>query len=189
MNRTLLFSVAASLMLSPVQSSSKTDDFRISAAADIADLAFLGTLNAEVSCTVHRHLSVRSSIRFNPWKFRTGDRMTSWRVLEGYAGLRYWPWFADCGWFADAGVTASVFSRYGSGYVSFIQGERYGTELTGGYAFMLSEKLNMEISSGVRLGYSSWEKYSHPSCGVPEGKGKGLFAEPVILQLRIRYLF
>ena len=69
------------------------------------------------------------------------------------------------------------------------EGDRIGGSLGGGYTYMLSPSLNLEIGAGVWAGYERYTTYACPECGRVVGQGERNFVLPNDFLLGLVYVF
>lgn len=177
--------VAAMLTCMPVQAR------KFSASSNLMGYACLGTINAELSYSPARHWSVTAGARYNPWTFRTLGQGKQFQLRQqSYAlGARFWPWHVYSGWWIAGKVQYQEYNMGGIISRRTEEGDRAGAGLAAGYAYMLSENLNIEFGIGFWGGVKKYTEYSCPACGVTVSSGVKGFLLPDDLLLSISYVF
>ena len=70
-------------------------------AVNVADFINFLTINGEMSFTFTRHWSCHFRCRYNPFIFKEGSKeQLQNKKLELSAGVRFWSWNVNSGWFA-----------------------------------------------------------------------------------------
>ena len=110
-----------------VACSAHAQDFSVSTNA--VDWANFGTMNAEASAAVARHISVNAGVRYNPWSFGQGNERKQNKAITASAGLRYWPWNIYSGWWAGARAQWEQYNRGGISSRETEEGDEYGAAL------------------------------------------------------------
>ena len=170
----------------------------ISLATNLADYAQAGTLNAEASYGFDRHWSVNAGFRYNPFRYGSDDNLRLHRQRLFSAGARYWPWHIYSGWWLSAKAQYQEYANTGpeaqllpdlSGGGPATEGDRYGIGLGAGYSKMLGPHLNLDFGLGLWGGYSTYVRYSCPSCGRIVASGDKAFFLPSEFILGLNYIF
>lgn len=161
-----------------------------SVAVNAADCIDFLTINGEISCSISRNLSAHIRGRYSPFILNENSKNQKQnKKLEIAAGLRYWLWNVYSGWFF---MCYPDYVKYNTGGIfgkKTYEGESYGALLGGGYAFMLSDKFNLEIGAESRVGYREYVIYELPKCGRLSSREKGLFAAPGSLLVQFTFVF
>lgn len=167
-----------------------SQDFSLS--TNILGYAQLGTLNVDASLGFARHFSAEAGVRYNPFTFKgrdgVSDTMQS-RQRTVSAGVRYWPWHIQSGWWLAGKAQYQEFNVGGIRTASTREGDRYGAGLSGGYTYMVSPHLNMEFGLGMWGGYEAFTVYQCPTCGKVTDSGDKFFFLPNDALLGIVYVF
>lgn len=172
--------LAAGLLMAAL---SWAQDFALS--TNVLDYANLGTLNVEASYGLGTHWSVAAGVKYNPYTSRQ----------QSYAlKARWWPWHTYSGWWLSGNVR---YQEYNTGGYSLLvrlegettEGDRYGGGLSGGYSYMISKHLNLDMGVGFWAGYDRFKTYACPRCGRVVGSGSRYFLSPSDVILGISYLF
>jgi len=167
----------------------RAQDYSVS--TNIADYANLGTMNAELSMALARHWSFNAGIRYNPFSFDGGKggagKQNRQRCLA--LGARYWPWHIYSGWWVAGKLQYQEYNQGGLKSMETNEGDRYGTGLTAGYTYMLSEHFNVEIGVGGWTGYEKYKTYSCPTCGRIMDEGNRYFVLLNDVLLSVSYIF
>lgn len=170
----------------------------LSLATNIADYAMGGTLNAETSYGISRHWSLNAGFRYNPFRYGEGDDIRLHRQRSFSAGARWWPWHIYSGWwiswkiqyqeYASTDSQGALFPDYFGGGAA-MEGDRYGAGVGAGYSRMLGPHFNLDLGLGFWGGYSTYVRYSCPSCGRIVDNGAKPFFLPNELILALNYIF
>ena len=187
--RCSIVSAAAGLLLGLIAFRAEAQTFQLGLNA--ADLARLGTLNAEAGVAVQRHWTLGAKARINPWSFTSADseeRFQSKRQTW-WTGVRYWPWHVYSGWWTSSGVQYSEFNEGGIQSPLTREGDAWGVSLSAGYSLMLADHLNIEFGFGFWGGYQIYTVYSCPVCGKVVDSGNKLFLLPNEALLSLMYVF
>ena len=104
-------------------------------------------------------------------------------------GGRYWPWHIHSGWWLSGKAQYQEYNRGGLTEAETSEGDRIGGSLGGGYTYMLSPSLNLEIGAGVWAGYERYTTYACPECGRVVGQGERRFVLPNDFLLGLVYVF
>ena len=163
------------LMLAAVPFLSHGQDWSVS--TNLLDYACLGTLNAEGSGAVGRHISIHAGARVNPWTYHKGDpaKQMQNRHQSYAAGIRYWPWYIYSGWWFSGMAQYREYNRGGIFSQRTEEGDAYGLSIGAGYSLMLDEHLNLDF------GFSLWGRIT--------GKGARWFVLPNDIRISIAYIF
>lgn len=158
---------------------------QISIGTNLLSWAYFGTANLETSINIGRHLSFFVGGRYNSLEFETkAYKEIFHKQTTGYAGIKWWPWFVNSGWWVGLKGQYSDFST--AGVMSSYQkdGVAVGGGLSGGYSFMLGKHFNLELGAGIwggtYLEYSNFEK--------PNDK-PGMFVKIDNIQVSFLYYF
>lgn len=162
-----------------------------SAGTNVADWLMLGTMNAEASVSVARHLTVNAGARINPWTYRENDPDSQMQMRQQTynAGLRWWPWYVYSGWWIGAGAQYQEYNRGGLISRSTEEGDAWGGTLSGGYTMMLHKNLNVEFGASLFGGYSVYTTYACPRCGKITDAGTKWFVLPNSLIASLVWVF
>ena len=156
---------------------------------NVVDYANFGTLNLEGSVAVSQHWSATAVAKLNPFHFqKNGEPLNARQQLYG-AGVRFWPWHVYSGWWAGARVQYQEYNRGGIRGPRTDEGDRVGLGLSGGYSYMLSSHLNLDVGAGLWGGYDAYTTYSCPVCGLVEERGERMFFLPNDLLVALVYVF
>lgn len=149
----------------------------------------LGTINAQVGVPVARHVSVHLQASYNPFSFGKSSSPVFFRRAEIQLNGRYWPWFVNSGWYLYGGADWCKFSYGGITSKSSYEGYAYGLKAGGGYALLLTKRLNLEMGAGLFLGLADYTKYQCTRCGDPVLKRKKFIVSPADFVLGVSFLF
>ena len=166
-----------------------------SLSVNVADLADLATVNADVGIAVDRHWTLNGGVKYNPWTFHRNESNRQIagqyqnRKLNISAGARWWPWNVYSGWWAGSRVQYQAYNRGGLRKRSAEEGDAFGLAFSGGYSIMLNKHINLDFGIGFWAGYMSCIRYSCPVCGLTVGRGNGAFILPDNIIIGISYVF
>ena len=149
----------------------------------------LGTINAEVGVPVSRHVTVHLSGCYNPFSFGKSSSPLFFRRAEIQFKGRFWPWFVNSGWYLQGGADWCKFSYGGITSKRSYEGYAYGFKAGGGYALLLTKRLNLEMGLGLFLGMADYTKYQCTRCGDPVLKRKKFIVSPADIVLGVSFLF
>lgn len=163
---------------------------RWSASSNVADLARLGTLNAEVSYSVARHWSIAAGAKYNPFTYggSGADRFQSRQRLFNISG-RFWPWHVWSGWWMAGKLQYQEYNRGGLRGPETEEGDRLGGALSGGFAYMLTPHVNLDFGFGLWTGYSKSVTYACPECGRKLSENSGIFILPDDILVSVALIF
>lgn len=112
--------------------------------------ANLGTVNAEAAVSVSRHFTLHAGAVANPWRITTQTGVSvSNRRYGGHVGARYWPWHVYSEWWIGADLRYRNFAQSGLLTKDLVTGDAVGAGLSGGYTFILSSHLNLDLGLGL----------------------------------------
>lgn len=158
---------------------------QVSVGTNLLSWAYFGTANLESSISIGRHITAFAGGKYNSLVFNTkAEKEIFHKQTTGYAGIKWWPWFVNSGWWIGLKGQYSDFST--AGILSSYQedGVAVGSGLSGGYSFMLGRHFNLDIGVGVwggaYLDYSNYEK--------PEEK-RDMFIKFDNIQVSLIYFF
>jgi len=137
---------------------------------NLLDWAALGTINVEAGLSLSQHFSMTAGCRYNPWEFTTHKPDAVYRNQQKtvYFGFRYWPRTIYTGfWLSLKAQYMASFSNAGILRAALVEGkDGYGSGLSLGYTFRLSDRFKLEVGAGGWGGlfkqycrYSSTEKH------------------------------
>lgn len=165
---------------------------QVAVSTNIAQYLNFGTLNAEGSVSVARHWTATAAARYNPFSFRThqaDEKHINRKQMTFSAGARYWPWHVYSGWWAGSRLQYQQYNNGGLVSPETSEGERYGLALSGGYTYMLSDRVNVEFGAAFWGGWGWYVTYDCPVCGLTVDKGKKFFVLPDEAIISLVYLF
>lgn len=181
-----LFSVVLALLLLSVQSS-KAQQYSLS--TNGFDYIALGTLNAEFGVSAARNYSIHFGFKYNPFHYGKEEKREQLKHISLSAGMRYWPWFVNSGWFFSSAVTYRKYSYGGIFTDKSYEGRAAGVEIGGGYAWMLTKNVNLELGLGAFAGGTKYKRYSCVRCGVEEQEKSKIVVSPSDVLLAITIIF
>ena len=122
----------------------------LAVSSNVLTWANFGTINADASLSVSRHISVHAGATANPWNF-TSPTFVDLKNNQygGYLGARYWPWHVYSEWWVGAKVQYKYFDQQGILSSGPIKGSAFGPGISGGYTVMLSEHVNLDLGLGI----------------------------------------
>ena len=164
----------------------------VALSTDLVDWAYLGTANFEAGVSLHRHFSLQTGAKFNPWSFKTreSDLDLYNKQTTAYAGFRYWPWYVYSGWWVGAQAQYTGYSETGVWRHALDTGKAIGAGLSFGYTLMLHERVNLEFGAGV-WGGRRFEHtlYCCPDCMQVRRSGPGNFVALNDISVSVMYVF
>ena len=185
----LCMSVIAHADPQPQNNQSKNQ--RWSIGTNLIDYANFGTINAEGSVAVSRHITINAAARYNPWTFRKYERETQMenRVRQASLGVRYWPWHVYSGWWLGGRAQYQEYNRGGIRRPLTEEGDAFGVGLSFGYTMMVNKHLNMEFGAGVWGGGKSYVHFEYPRYGKVLDTGTTWFVMPNDLLVSLVWIF
>ena len=164
---------------------------RLSLSANALECANFGTLNAEMGFALTQHLSVTAGTRYNPWTFGNDDSgYTQNRSLSFAAGVRWWTWNVNSGWWFSFKGQWEQYNRSLPAHNGRAEeGDALGAGFSLGYALMLSRHLNIDFGLGAWGGTKDYVAYACPRCGRIVDSGRKGFIRPNDVQASIVYIF
>lgn len=159
-------------------------------AVNAGDMVSLGTVSVEGAVAVGRHATINASAKINPWTFKNGSPDQFQNRQQTYAiGARWWPWNVYSGWWLGGKGQYQQYNRGGLRSSNTEEGDAYGLGLSGGYALMLGEHVNLDFGLGLWGGRSIYTVYACPTCGKVLESGKKWFVLPNELILSFMWVF
>lgn len=162
---------------------------KLAVSTNAVDYADFGTLNAEVAYSLSRHWGVTAGFRYNPFTYSADGHALSARQRAFSAGARYWPWHVYSGWWVAGKMQYQEYNRGGITSLQTREGDRYGFGAGGGYTYMLTPHLNLELGLGAWLGLDVFTEYDCPTCGLTVSSGRKFFFLPNDLLVALSYVF
>ena len=165
----------------------RAQDFSLS--TNVVDYANMATVNLQLGMGISRHWSVDAGVKYNPFSFGKDEAMKLHRQKLYSAGMRFWPWHIFSGWWLGGKLQYQEFNTGGITSVVTSQGDRYGGSLSGGYTYMISPHLNVEVGVGFWSGYEVFTSYACQKCGRIVDSGQKFFIKPNDLMLSLSFIF
>lgn len=160
---------------------------------NFADLAFLGTINAEAQYAVAQNWSVALSGGYNPWTYHAGDPETQFqrRRRNVSLGARWWPWHVYSGWWVSGDARWQEYNeaRVLTKEVTAEEGDRFGFRLGGGYTVMINSWLNVDFGIRGWGGVTKYTVYACPMCGRIIENGTKAFVLPDEAVVSLMFVF
>jgi hypothetical protein len=155
--------------------------------------ASLGTINAEASYSLNRHITLNAGAVANPWDaFSPTYVKLKNNQYGGYLGAKYWPWHVFSEWWIGAKVQYKNFEQVGILTSKLVRGDALGVGISGGYSFMLGNHFNLDLGAGVWGGsFINYQKYkgtNRVDHELKEEGGKGFFFLDNLI-LSLTYIF
>lgn len=157
------------------------------------------TINLGVEVGVHQRWTLDLSGNFNAW---SRNETTKWKHWLAQPEARYW--FCDrfsrhfigvhaiAGAFNFGGINNNI-SFLGSDFSVLTdkryQGYAYGAGVAYGFAFMLSEHLNLELEAGFGYAYLDYDIFDCGNCGRRIGNDDHHYIGPTKAAINLVYLF
>lgn len=153
-------------------------------ATNLLDYLNLGTINAEFGLSPWPEWSFYLKGRYNPFTYNFDGQIQN-RVAGGAIGARYWFWYSNSGWFLNAHTGYSKYNTGGIADSYAYEGDAVSVAMGGGYALMLSKRLNLDFALGIQGGHTSYTKYACPKCGKIIGRSKKIFVAPANMLVQL----
>lgn len=160
-----------------------------SISANIADAADFGTLNVDAAYGFARHWSAHAGAKYNPFAYGSGESAVQRKQRMFSAGARYWPWHIFSGWWISGKAQWQEYNSGGIRSPETTEGDRIGAGLAGGYSYMLTPWLNLDIGAGFWAGWSTYRVYACPTCGRVLASGGKYFLLPNEITLALAFVF
>ena len=123
---------------------------KIAVSSNVLTWVNFGTINADASLSVSRHLTCHAGVNVNPWKFTSPTFMDlKNNQYGGFLGVRYWPWHVYSEWWLGAKLQYKYFDQKGLLSSAQTKGSAFGPGISGGYTIMLSEHVNLDLGLGI----------------------------------------
>lgn len=148
------------------------------------DYLNLGTLNAEASYALARHWSVSAAVKYNPFTYG-GAR---YRQRSASVSAKYWFWHIYSGWWLNGRLRCQEYNQGGFRGPETREGNRLGAGLSAGYSYILSPRLNLDLSLGFWAGRNHYRIYECQSCGLTLSRGTGPFLLPCDVAVSLSYV-
>lgn len=157
---------------------------------NILEYANLGTLNLEASFAPARHVSLDLQTGYNPWTFKddTPEQYQN-RSLSASLGARWWSWHVFAGWWVKGALQYELYNRGGILDKYSEEGHAYGGSVSAGYAWLISDRLNLDFGLGLWGGRRHYTTYRCTSCGRIDESGKKWFVAPDDIMVSLVYIF
>ena len=164
---------------------------KVQLSTNLLGYANFGTINGEIGLGLSQQFSIYIQGKYNPfeYKFRSGSRQINNKQISVACGGKYWPWYSYSGWFISGQIGWMRYNKGGFFSRSTYEGDAYGVTFSGGYAMLLSPRVNMDFGVGLMGGYTSYTKYACPKCGEILKQGKKIFIAPDNILVQLSYLF
>lgn len=170
----------------------KTNAQTFSIASNIADWAYLGTINLEGGMGVARRLSVSLGGKLNLWHF--DDKKNNVVIQDqretAYLGIKFWPWYVYSGWWV--GAKGQYEKRISSNVwrPALENSTAIGGVLSTGYAIMLNKHLNIDFGVGAFGGrYIDYTLYRCSDCKEIRQQGPRNFIRFDDILITMTYIF
>lgn len=190
MNASKILAASLLMLCGCFFSEAYAQDYSLS--TNLASLAQLGTVNAELGAGVSRHVSLNAALRYNPFIYGKdpsgGDTVQDKK--QSYAlGAKFWLWHLYSGWWLGSSMQYEEFSRGGFKSRETSEGDRYGSVISAGYSYLLGKHFNLDLGLGMWGGWEKYTTYACPKCGEKIDSGDKVFFLPDAAILAISYIF
>lgn len=182
MRKSIMLALAISICLSATAQ-------ELSVSTNVADYINFGTLNMEASYGFARHWSAGADVKYNPFTFTSDSGQKQNRQRSFSAGIRYWPWHIYSGWWIAGNLRCQEYNVGGVKSEETSEGDRLGGGVQGGYSYMISQHLNLNVGAGVWAGKDTYMVYACPRCGRVVDSGSKFFFLPSDIILSLAYIF
>lgn len=165
---------------------------RVSLSTNLADWSFLGTANLEVGVAVSQHFSLNAGVKYNPWEFTSKKTdVDVWNKMKtADAGIRYWPWYVNSGWWIGMKGRWQKVARTGIWRPALEESTALGGGLSAGYTLILTKHLNLDFGWGAWCGkYLDYVLYECPKCMEVRENGSRFFVRPDNIVLTVSVVF
>lgn len=179
-------------LLAVVWTAGRAEAQTVSVGANVLEVANFGTIGVQAGVAVAQHLSVVAEARYNPWSFHSGKRKVLLRNQQATAGagVRYWPWYVNSGWWIEGKGQFQKFSKTGVWRPALEEATGVGAALGFGYTLMLHEHFNIEFgASGWAGKYLKYNLYECPDCMDIRDSGPRGFIAPDTVYCTLVYVF
>ena len=162
----------------------------VSVSTDLLGYADRLTLNGAASVALSRRWTANLELRYNPFSFKAEEgNVTQTKQRSAYLGGRFWPWHVYSGWWMGAGLRLQEYSRSPRHSPETTEGLRMGAGFAGGYSYMLTTWLNLELAAGLWAGWDRYRQYDCPRCGAVVEEGERPFLLPYGTMLNLSVIF
>lgn len=145
------------------------------------------TPNIELNYTLDRHVTVHLPIQYNPFVFGDNSRFQQLSIMPG---ARYWFNNAHVQGFVSAYAVASRFHVGGWFNGKFrYDGKCFGAGIGGGYSWLITKRLNVEVEAGAALVYADYDKCGWQSDSRRYAHKRGLRIIPCKYDVSLVYFF
>lgn len=163
---------------------------RLALSQNLADDLFLGTINAALQYSVHRHWTMGIGARYNNWTWHhRQDNQFESRQQTYYFGATWWPWYTYSGWWVGAKLQYQEYNRGGLPGPETEEGDAFGLSLGGGYAVHVNHWLNVDFGMFGWGGMTKYVTYACPYCGQRTDAGTKAFLLPDEVRVALQFIF
>jgi len=127
----------------------------------------LGTINAKASVSFARNFTAEIGGKYNGWSFtkKSSGLLIENRQTSFSAGVRYWPWYVNSGWWVALKGQYKYYRMTGLWRYAVNESKGVGASVSGGYAFMVTPHFNIDLGLGVWGGrLLDYNLYHCPRC-------------------------
>lgn len=139
----------------------------------LGDALAMPNIGGEVSLS--NHSTIALNLRYAPAQFSEEHKWKHWAVAPEY---RYWPFAPFRRWYVGGDAFVAGYNVAGMPFYGLKhrrkQGNLYGGAVTGGFAWQLTPRWNLEAGLGLGVAYTDFDKFDYGKCGYPWGKKNGL---------------
>ena len=162
----------------------KISKAQYSVGTNLLNWAYFGTANLEFNASLGNKVTVFAGGKYNPFQFMTKGQVEVFNnKICGYAGVKWWPWLVNTGWWIGIKGQYCDFSTSGILTRNLKEGIAVGGGLSGGYSFMLNRHFNLDLGigawGGTYLEYTDYSREAKP----------GMFVEVDNIQVSLTYIF
>jgi len=175
------------LILIPLNASAQ----RFAISTNVADWANLGTVNLNMGVGVAKHFSIEAGGKYNGWSFSNHSGMPIMNKQTcAYAGLRYWIFYINSGWWVSARGQYKDYTQTGIWRIAVEDGKRAGGCLNAGYSYLLAKHINLDFGLGVWGGKQLEYTLKHCSnCNETMDSGSRMFFDIDNINIAISFIF
>ncbi|MEA5005968.1 MAG: DUF3575 domain-containing protein [Rikenellaceae bacterium] len=142
-----------------------------------------GTINFDASLMLSKNITLHLPFSWNPVTLRNNYKI---KHLATQPGVRWWFWHGYSELFLGANLISSMFNIAVSNDRK--QGWAVGASLSLGYAWMMTDRINLEIEAGAGPLYTEYDRFAKEACGDYLGTKKGFIFFPTCFSCSLVYI-
>lgn len=153
----------------------------------LGDALVMPNISGEVSLS--NHSTIALNLRYAPVALAEKFKYKHWAVAPEY---RYWFFAPFRRWYVGGELFGGQYNAAGLPFYGLKrkrkQGSVYGAAVTGGFAWQLSPRWNLEAGIGIGVGGTRFDKYDYGDCGYPWGKKNGAVVGVTQIGVTLSYI-